>query len=66
MCSQTSSVPAQAKDAKTVAKEARAWVASQEGQRQIEEALVEAKKVTSQLSKSHLVETGNLRVPFSL
>lgn len=59
-------VPLPKKDSRTLAKEARDWVASQEGQQKIDEALTEARKVTSEHNKSQQIGVERFRVPFRL
>jgi hypothetical protein len=54
------------KDPKTLAKEARAWVASPQGQEVIKEKLIAAQRVTQELGKSQKVEMANYRAPFDL
>ena len=57
------------KDFRALAQEARAWVASPEGQKQIRESLAEAREITAELNKPQgfniesLIE--GLRMPFS-
>lgn len=53
------------KDAKTLAKEAREWASSHEGQRSIQEALRETAAMASALSEARAIDPESLRGPIT-
>jgi hypothetical protein len=59
-------IPTTDQASKALAKDARDWVASPEGRKEIEAALAQAKGVTSEVNKSQLEAVESLRVTFNI